>query len=197
MAGSGTQPSAIPITPFTLLNTPALSPPIRRIAEKASNTQLIGCACYVDATGYVLERTAIDDGTKVLAGFTVEFAHNLSSSGVASPLTYGSVQLQSGAKNIPMGAPLSDGSLGFYVVNDNVLFKAKTDAAHTLVQADIGTIVSLTKDGTCNYWFIDTTNLTVSQGAGFEIVQLIDPIGTVGGLVAFRVMEVRQQFGGA
>lgn len=191
------QAAAIPITPFTLLNTPALSPPIRRIAEKSANTQLIGCPCFVDSTGFVLERTTISDGTSVIAGFTVEFAHNLTTSGVAQSLTYGSVQLQSGAKNIPMGAPLSDGLLGFYVANDNVLYKAKTDSTHALAQADIGTINSLTKDGTCNYWFVDTSNHTISSGACVEIVQLIDAIGTLGGLVAFRVMEVRQQFGGA
>jgi hypothetical protein len=93
-----------------------------------------------------------------------------------------------------MGAPLSDGQMGFYVANDQVWFKAKTDSAHTLAQADIGAIYGLTKDGTCNYWYVDTTITAVNSGACVRVTELIDPIGTVGGLVAFEVMAVRQQF---
>lgn len=195
MAFTGVNTTAMPILPFKLLNVNASVAPMMRISEKASDTQLIGCPCYVDATGFALERTAIDDGTKVLAGFTVEAAHNLASSGVGVTLNYGSVQNQSGAKNIPVGAPIADGTLGFYVANNQVLFKAKTDILHALAQADIGTICGLTKDGTCNQWFVDTTDNTVNDGACVEIVELIDAIGTLGGYVAFRVMAVRQQFG--
>ena len=199
----GTQANAIPIIPFKLINAVEKAvAPIMRISEKSSNTQLIGTPCFVDTTGFALERTAIDDGTKVIAGFTVEAAHNLTTSGTKKDLTYGSVQNQSSAVNIPIGAPISDGTLGFYVASQMVLFKAKTDDAHTLAQADIGGVPStstfgLTKDGTSNYWFVDTTITAVASGACVEIVELIDPIGTVGGLVAFRVLSIRQQFAGS
>ena len=193
---AGTQANSEPIVPYKLLQVNAVQAPMMRISEKASNTQKQGCACVVDGTGYLLERTAIDDGTKLLAGFTSEAAHNLASSGVGVPLTYGSVQNQTGAKNIPIGAPLADGMLGMYVANNQIWFKGKTDDACTLAQANVGVVYGLTK-GSNGFWFVDTTITVVASGACVEVVELIDAIGTVGGHVAFRVMGVRQQFGGA
>lgn len=190
-----TQANSEPIVPFRLLNVNAVQAPMMRISEKALNTQKIGCPCFV-TSGYLAERTAIDDGTDLIAGFTVEAAHNLASDGVGAELTFGSVQNQSAARNIPVGAPISDGTLGFYVANDQVWFKGKTDDAATLAQTHVGVLYGLTK-GSNGFWFVDTSITAVNSGACVEIVELIDPIGTVGGRVAFKVMSVRQQFGGA
>lgn len=196
----GTNTSAVPFNPYKLLNAQGNLFSIMRLKEKASNTQLQGTPCFVDTTGFCLERTAIDDGTKVVAGITLEIASNLTTSGVPKTLTYGSVQNQSSAVNIPMGAPLEDGTLGFYVANSNSLFSGKTDTAHLLAQTDIGGIAGtslfgITKDATTGFWFVDTTITAVASGACVEVVELIDPVGTAGGLVAFRFMAIRQQFG--
>ena len=94
-----------------------------------------------------------------------------------------------------MGAPLNDGTLGFYLANDQVWFKAKTDDACTLAQANVGLIYALTK-GSNGFWFVDTTITAIASGGCVEVTELIDAIGTVGGHVAFRVMSVRQQYGG-
>lgn len=190
---AGTNANAIPIIPYKLLNVNAVQAPMMRIAEVSGNTQKQGCACVV-SSGYVNERSAIDDGTKQIAGFTSEAAHDLSSSGVPETLTYGSVQNQPAAVNIPMGAPLSDGMLGFYPANAQVLFEGVVDDAATLAQSNVGVVYGLTK-GSNGFWFVDTTITVVNSGACVKVEELIDPIGTLAGKVAFRVMAVRQQFG--
>lgn len=188
-----TNANSIPIYPYKLLAVNAATAPMMRIAEVASNTQKQGCPCYV-SSGYAAERTVINDGTDQIAGFTSEAAHNLSSSGVASTLTYGSVQNQPSAVNIPIGAPLSDGKLGFYTANDSVLFIGVVDDAATLAQSMVGTVYGLTK-GSNGFWFVDTSITAVASGACVKVEELVDAIGTVAGKVAFRVMAVRQQFG--
>lgn len=189
-----TQALSEPIVPYKLLVVNAVQAPMMRLAEKAADTQLIGTPCVVDNTGYVLERAVINDGTDLIAGFTSEAAHDLASSGVPKTLNYGAVQNQPLAVNTPVGAPLSDGKLGFYTAVDQVWFKAKVDDAHALAQADVGAIYGLTK-GSNNFWFVDTSITVVANGACVEVVELLDAIGTVGGHVAFKVMSVRQQFG--
>jgi len=108
-----TQANSEPIVPYKLLNVNAVTAPMMRLEEKTLDTQKQGCPCFVDNTGFVLERTVINDGTDLIAGFTSEAAHNLAASGVPETLSYGSVQNQATTKNIPIGATLSDGKLGF------------------------------------------------------------------------------------
>lgn len=191
-----TQALSEPIVPYKLLNVNASQAGMMRLGEKALDTQYIGTPCVVDSSGFVVERVVINDGTDLIAGFTSEAAHNLATSGVGVTLSYGAVQNQPSAKNIPVGAPLADGLIGFYVANDQVWFKGKVDDAGTLAQAYVGAIFGLTK-GSNGFWFVDTSITAVASGACVEVTELLDAIGTVGGHVAFRVMQVRQQFGGS
>lgn len=191
---AGTQALAEPIVPYKALQVNAANFGMMRVAEEAGDEQYIGTPCVVDG-GYAQESPAISGATELIAGFTSEAAHDLASNGVPETLHYGAVQNQPDAVNIPIGAPLSDGKLGFYTANDQVWFKGKTDDAATLAQDMVGDIAGLTK-GSNGFWFVDTTITTTAGGACVEIVELIDAIGTVGGHVAFRVLEARQQFGG-
>src|SRR6266704_1632440 len=102
----GTQAAAIPITVFKVIGSSSALPTMQRLPEKATLTIKFGTPIAL-SSGYLIERTAIDGTTKVVAGISTEAGHNLASDGVApiggSGLTYGSVPNQSAAVNIPIG----------------------------------------------------------------------------------------------
>src|SRR5262245_53121015 len=136
---AGTQAAAIPITVFKVQGSSDALPLIRRLLEKASLTIKRGTPVVI-SSGYIIERTAIDGVTKVVAGIVGEAGHNLAADGTApvggSGLSYGSVPNQSAAKNIPLGAPMADGRIETLVAVDNTIFVAKTDDAHTVAVTD-------------------------------------------------------------
>lgn len=182
---------AIPFTVYNVTGVNGANPRGRRLPEKASLTLLTGTPVAL-SSGYLIERTAIDGVTKVIAGITQEFAHNLTSDGVAKTLTYGAVQNQSSAVLIPLGAPLSDGNLGIWTADDNSWFIGATDDAHTNAVTDVGSIFGLTKASN-GFWYVDTTITVAASGACAEIMKLVDPAGTVNGKVAFKITRAYQQ----
>lgn len=188
----GTQTAAIPITVRRLLNPNAVTPPSDRYSEAATQTFLRGVPVSL-SSGYMQETGTINGTSVPIAGFSDEYAHDLTTAGVGQSLTYGNVQNQPAAVLIPVGAPLSEGRIQVIKACNDVLFMGKTDAAHTLAQTDIGSLFGLTKDGTTKQWFVDTTITSSGSGACLEVVELVDAIGTVGGRVAFRVTDVYQQ----
>lgn len=167
-------------------------PEMRRLAEKAAQTFLTGVPVVVDATGYITESPAIAAAGVLVAGISSEYAHNLGSSGVAKTLTYGSVQNQANAVLIPGGAPPSDGNVGVMVANDDTEFVGQCNSAHNLAVTDVGVIYGLTK-GANNQWYIDTTIATLAAGAVVLVTELVDPVGTAGGKVAFKFIKAAQQ----
>ena len=192
----GTQIAPIPIVIWKVLQANAQLPHTQRLPEKAALTVKRGTPVVLSG-GYLIERGAISSvATAIVAGITDEFAHNLAADGTAplggSGLTYGSVQNQPAAVNIPMGAPMADGNLGTTIATDENTFRAKTDSAHTVVATDLGSIVGLTKDAASGLWFVDTTITTAATGSLVEITELIEP-GVVGGQVAFRFARASQQ----
>jgi len=192
----GTQTAPVPITIFKVIQASDTLPHVQRLPEKAALTVKRGTPVVLSG-GFLIERTAISSvATAVVAGITDEFAHNLAADGTAplggSGLTYGSVQNQPAAVNIAMGAPMADGNLGTIIATDENIFRGKTDSAHTVVAADLGSIVGLTKDAASGLWFVDTTIVTAATGSLVEIVELIEP-GVVGGQVAFRFARASQQ----
>jgi hypothetical protein len=187
----GTQTAAIPITVRRLLNPNAVTPPSDRYLEAAQKTFLRGVPVRI-VSGYIDEMDTIDGVDDVIAGICDEFAHNLTTAGTAESASYGSVQNQSSAKLIAVGTPLSDGRIQVIKASDDVIFMGKTDDAHTTVVTDVGSIFGLTKDGTTNQWFVDTTISVAGSGACVEVVEVID-LGVVGGRVGFRVTRAYQQ----
>jgi hypothetical protein len=173
---------------------------MERLAENAGETALNGVPVLL-TSGYVGESPTINDGTDFILGFSTEPFSNLSSDGVAKTLTYGHVQNQPDAVNIPIGAPINDGTIGVEIATDNVEFigmlATTGPASVALAQADIGAVYGLTKNATTGYWFVDKAITTIAGGACVRVTGLADPIGTVDGRVSFTVLSERQQFSAA
>ena len=198
---------ATPIKPWkNPLGSGTALPIIRRMAEKAAQVIAngpLGTPCQVDvagATGFIIENPAITSvATAVIAGFTVEPFNNLTTSGLAKILNTGfAVQNQSAAVVIPIGAPPNDGTIGFYMAGDEMTFvgtlgNSNTAANATIAQADLTKIYGLTQDATNKFWYIDNFITTAATGACVEIVELIDPVGTLNGREGFKVTGVAQQ----
>ena len=188
----GTQAGAIPITVRRLMNVNAVTPPSDRYLEDVTQTFKRGVpVCLV--LGLIQESGTIDGVDDTIAGFSDEFGHNLTVAGTAQNLTYGNVQNQPSAVLIPVGAPLSDGRVQVNIASNLVHFIGKTDDAHALAVADIGSLFGLTKDVASGQWFVDTTITTSAGGGLVEVTHLVDPVGTVGGRVEFRITDVYQQ----
>lgn len=199
----GTQASAIPITVYKVKGSSDSLPETQRLPQKASLTIKRGTPVVL-SSGYLIERTAVDGTTKVIAGITDQPGDNLASDGTApvggSGVTYGSVPNQSSAKNIPIGAPMADGLMGCVIAGDDTIFVAATDDAHTTAVTDLGTIYGLTKDSASGNWFVDTTITAAASGACVEVTDLVDPAGvglngvsSLGGRVGFRFTHAYQQ----
>jgi hypothetical protein len=168
-------------------------PRVRRIVELAGETFLPGTPVQIDdATGAV---EAWDGTTEELgiAGFSLESASDLASTGVAETLHYGSVPNQPLAENIPIGAPLNDGRIGFEVANDDTVFRGQVGPAQTVAQANVGNQYGLTID-TDGHWYVD---LTDTSDVVVRIVKL-DPNdqSTTPRGVYFVVIPLAQQLQG-
>jgi len=193
---AGTQTAPIPFVIYKVIQASDQLPYVERLPEKAALTVKRGTPVVLSG-GFLIERGAISSvATAIVAGVTDEDGHNLASDGTApvggSGLTFGSVQNQPAAKNIPIGAPMADGTLGTVVASDENIFVGKTDAAHTVAATDLGTVVGITKDATSGLWFVDTTIVTLATGGVVEIVEPIE-LGVVGGKVAFKFIRPSQQ----
>ena len=192
----GTQTTAIPIRVFRVEGSSDALPQTYRMAQAATQTFNLGTPLSVVA-GFLQATAAIASTATQIAWISDQFGDNLATAGTApvggSGLKYGSVQNQPAAMNIPIGAPMADGAAGILVANNLTIFQAKTDAAHTLVATDVLSIFGLTKDATTGNWFVDTTIITAATGACALVTNLIDPIGTVGGKVAFKITQPYQQ----
>lgn len=195
---AGTQAKSIPFTIYQIVGSSDAAPQQRRMPEAASKTFHVGVPVVLSA-GYIQESGAISSGTPAIIGMSSEPAHNLASAGVApqggSGVTYGSVQNQTSAVNVPIGAPMADGLCGVYIANNTTIFQGVTDDACTLAVTNVGVIYGLTKDTGTGQWFVDTTITSTGSGACVEVLQLIDAVGVVGGKVSFRVLDAAQGLG--
>jgi hypothetical protein len=187
--------SANPITVYKVRGDGAQAPEIRRFAEDAGETFKQGTPVQIDADGFLIECAAITDAaTAKIAGFSTEEAANLSSDGVAKTLTQGTVINQTNAVIIPRGVRMNDGTCGVLIATDRQTFVGKITAATALAQTLVDAKAGLTED-TNHFWYVDETKAAVAGGACVQILSLIDPIGTLGGRVEFRVLDAAQQFG--
>ena len=174
-----------------------------RIGEKSGQTLLQGTPVQVDvagATGFLIACPAMTSvATAIIAGMSQENGHNLATSGVAQTLNTGQVPPnQPSAVVIPVGAPLNDGTLGFWVADGvtkfiGVLGDSSDNTLAVLAQAMINGIFGLFKDPGNGFWYVDNHVITAAAGACVEITGLVDPIGTLNGRVEFIVTKAAQQ----
>lgn len=200
---AATSGAAQPIFPFRSLPGGSLQPVIRRLPEKLTQTFNIGVPVQVEvASGFVIENAAITSAaTALIAGFSTEFANNLTASGVAKTLTQGKVQNQPAAFPIPVGVWPNDGTMGLHEAIDTTIFMgvlggSTTDTDGTIAQTDLGAIFGLTKDAGNGFWYVDKDKTTAATGACAQITDLIDPVGTLHGRVGFKVLHAAQQLSG-
>lgn len=163
-------------------------PRMRRIIEEAGQTFILGTPVMINNADGGIQAW---DGTTVaagIAGFSKEPASNLGATppspttfniGIGGPsgaasgkvLTFGSVPYQPNAINIPRGAPLNDGRVGFETADADSMFYGQVGPAQTAVASDVGKSYGLTID-TDGHWYVDRTK--TGGSAVVEIVKL-DP----------------------
>jgi hypothetical protein len=148
---------------------------VRRIIEEASQT-------IANGPPGIPVQIAVDGGVKIwdgitvafgIAGFSLEGFSNLTTLGVAKTLTFGSVPYEASAVNIPRGAPLNDGRIGFETASQDTVFKGQVGPAQTAVVGDVGVQYGMTQD-TDKSWYVDKTKTTVGTNTVVTIVKL-DP----------------------
>lgn len=172
---------------------------VRNLPEKATQSYLQGTPIQLSG-GYLQACAAIvSAATALIAGISTVAGASLSSSGV--PKTQNLTQTppnQPNAVITPLGSPPNDGTSQLLLAADTQTFigtygDSSTAANAVLAAAQVGGIFGLTKDAGNNFWYVDNFITAVANGACVEIVNLISPIGTLNGLVEFKVTKAAQQ----
>lgn len=177
--------------------------------EAAAQTFFKGTPVQLAASGFVQAWDGITINAGIL-GVAMEDAHNLASNGAGAPgaftpvgfpgtgTTFGQVQNQPSAVNIPEGAPLS---LGYILVNEanlDTIFIAQCDnstnsGAVTPTQATFGQQFGLTKDAS-GHWYIDFAKTIPGTNTVLTVIGT-----TIDGLIAnarlaFQFNKAAMQF---
>lgn len=154
------------------------STPVLSYLEGASQTYKKGAPLINGATtevGYLIEAAIANPATYTgLVGVALANAENLAH-GAADPTTGDSYHLA-------------------YPPNDDLIFIGQLDASattlaagtHALAQTDLWAQYGITHDATSGFWYVnfsDTTDVRV------VVVELIDPLGTIAGRVAFKWLK--------
>jgi hypothetical protein len=159
----------------------------RRIIEEAAQTFKIGTLVaniFADGGIAAWAGAVVAPGTGAVCGVSYEAASNLGSTGAGAPvpnqpvtgagatLTFGSVQNEASAKNIPHGAPLNDGRVGFFTANpDNVFSATFGNAGNPATPAvtDVGQTYGMTIDTGSNFWYVDKSKSTLVKVVGLDL----------------------------
>jgi len=168
-------------------------PSIRRYQEKVAQTFKFGTPVFRDnaVDGGVAEWSGVVATSKV-AGIAIEPASNLTTVGVKETLTFGEVQNQPLAVNIPRGAPINDGSIGVQLADNTTEFQAQVLDTVAALETDVGKSYGLTKDSN-GYWYIDKTKTDSIVVTGVYA----GDAGRNGGREFFRFLDAAAQMGGA
>src|SRR5215472_3076620 len=181
----------------------------RRIIEESAQTFKLGTPVAVAAAdgGIIAWGGATVSGANgSMVGISYEAASNLSATGSGAPtpntpfvglgatVTFGSVPNESSAKNIPHGAPLNDGRVGFFAAEPDAVFSATlgttgnfTNWSDALLSTN--PLAGLTIDTGSNFWYVDLgkTNSVVLLGRDPR-----DPTGS-GNRVLFKFIQTAVQ----
>ena len=163
-----------------------------RLIEEAAQTFLIGTPVSVDSSDGGIQAwdgSTLSGAQGSITGVCYEAASNLATTGKGAPvpfqgvtgigsaITFGSVENESAAVNIPHGAPLNDGRVGFIsAVGDNIFSGSfgNSGTAATPAATDVGKSYGLTKDSN-NYWYVDKSKTSTSAAV---TVLALDPRDT-------------------
>lgn len=180
--------SAVPILPVKTISGNQFE--ATRIIEEASQTFQQGTPVQItvaDGGVKAWDGTTPITSAHLIAGISYEAAHNYGTTGLGAPLpyqpvvgtgstiTFGSVQNQSSAVNIPMGAPFADGRMGYFQGNPDTIFSAtfgNNGNPATPLATDVGLQYGLTIDSNSKFWYVDKNK--TGTGAVVTVVAL-DP----------------------
>ena len=157
-------------------------PRMRRLPEEGASgagaqTFLQGTPVQVDTDGGI----AAWNGTTVangIAGIAKEYGHSLTTTGVGKTLSYGSVNNQPLAVNIPEGAPANDGTIAVEPGVSDSIFYGQVGPSQTTAATDLYAKYGMTQDSD-GHWYVDKTK--TGANAVVQIVK-IDTIDTVRGV---------------
>ena len=126
-------------------------PRVVQIIEDSGQTYLYGTPVMLHSTNGAVEAW---DGSTVpgIIGIVKTFGQNLTTAGVAKPLSYGTVLNQPLALNIPVGQPLAYGKAMVEVAAADTLFYGQVGPLQTMTQAKVGIKCSIAID-TDNHWY--------------------------------------------
>lgn len=180
--------SAVPILPVKTISGNQFE--ATRVIEEASQTFQQGTTVQItvaDGGVKAWDGTTPITSAHLIAGISYEAAHNYATTGLGAPLpyqpvvgtgstvTFGSVQNQTSAVNIPMGAPFADGRAGYFQGNADTVFSAtfgNNGNAATPANTDVGLQYGLTIDSNSKFWYVDKNK--TGTGAVVNVVGL-DP----------------------
>ena len=133
-------------------------PRVVQIIEDSGQTYKYGTPVMLHSTNGAVEAW---DGSTVpgIIGVVKTFGQNLTTAGVAAPLSYGSVLNQSAAKNIPVGQPLAYGKAMVEVAAADTLFHGQVGPAQTMAATNVGIKCSIAVD-TDGHWYVDIGNVS-------------------------------------
>lgn len=183
------------------------------LGELAAQTFKRGVPVQVTAAGFVQQWDATTIA-KGIAGIGLQIGQNLPSNGYGAPAqgfgqvtgtkaiqTWGSVQFQSGAVNIALGAPASDGRTLFAVANLDTIFRAQVDnasgsnaASYTPTSNNmVGNQYGLTFDSS-GQAYVDIAKNTVGTNTVVEVLEYDEIDGNqVNGHVFVRFTQAAAQ----
>ena len=180
--------AAVPILPVKTISGNQFE--ATRVIIDVTQTFLQGTPVQIHTTnGAVMawDGTTPITSAHLIAGISYEAAQSVATAGLGAPLpyqpvvgigattTFGSVQNQSAAVNIPMGAPFFDGRQGYFQGNSDTIFSATfgtTGNPTTPLATDVGLQYGLTIDSNSKFWYVDKAK--TGTGAVVTIVGL-DP----------------------
>lgn len=160
-----------------------------RWGEKAHLTMPQGVPLMLSG-GYVLEAD-FSGGASVVAGVSVEPAHNLDTDATAKYSSEGTPPNQSSAVITPVGAWIKDGTMGFYLADGRNVFLISLKSGQTFdATKNGGGPYSLTKDGTTGFWYLDYT----ATGANASVAIPVDGVSDDNTLVLFQFKSTQRTF---
>jgi hypothetical protein len=180
------------------------------LVEESGQTFVYGVPVQVNGTDGGVQ---IWDGSTLtagIAGFSLQAAQNLGSTGLGAPAPFGPITgaggtgtfaanaYQSSAVIIPAMTPIVYGMANFAVAQPNTLFIAKIGTSSTVTPVattnqQVGVAYGLTKDTGNSFWYVDTNKTGGSAAVRIVMLSPLEAVGTVGGHVIFQVLPAVAQ----
>ena len=165
--------SALPIV--AIGTTSGNQPRIAHRSEDETETFKVGTPVALSSGQLIAWAGTDPTNTPVIAGIAAVPSSNLTTQGVAKTLTYGSVQNESSAVNIPVGAPPNDGKCAIFPGDLDTVFRAKfgnNAATQAPALTDIGVYYGLTLDSDSAYWYVDKNKATKGTNTCVQVTAL-------------------------